>query len=66
MTKKRTFCDAGEEEREGEEEPLYPGLYRALYTFDPERTAEMALTEDQVVLVVGRGGERGGACFFSL
>ena len=46
-----------EEEGEGEEEePLYPGLYRALYAFDPEGTAEMALAEDQVVRVVGRGG----------
>lgn len=38
-----------------EEEPLYPGLYRAIYAFELEVTAEMALIEDQVVCVVGRG-----------
>ncbi|KAG6916259.1 hypothetical protein DXG01_007716 [Tephrocybe rancida] len=51
-----------EEEGDGEEEePLYPGLYRAMYAFEPEGTAEMALTEDQVVRVVGRGGGVGWA-----
>ncbi|KAJ3477988.1 hypothetical protein NLI96_g10074 [Meripilus lineatus] len=44
-----------------EDEPLLPGLYRALYAFDPEGTAEMALEEDQVVKVVGRGGGVGWA-----
>lgn len=44
-----------------EEEPLYPGLYRALYAFDPEGTAEMRLEEDQLVRVVGRGGGVGWA-----
>jgi len=44
-----------------EEEPLYPGTYRAMYAFDPEGTAEMRLTEDQIVHVVGRGGGVGWA-----
>ena len=44
-----------------EERPLLPGLYRALYAFEPEGTAEMALEEDQVVRVIGRGGGVGWA-----
>ena len=51
-------------EDEGEEHvnrPLLPGMYRALYAFEPEGTAEMALEEDQVVRVVGRGGGVGWA-----
>lgn len=47
------------EERVGE--PLLPGLYRALYVFEPEGTAEMALEEDQIVRVIGRGGGVGWA-----
>lgn len=50
-----------DEEYPNEDEPLVPGLYRALYSFDPEGTAEMALEEDQVVRVVGRGGGVGWA-----
>lgn len=42
-------------------EPLYPGLYRALYAFEPEGTAEMKLDEDQIVRVIGRGGGVGWA-----
>ncbi|KAJ3503769.1 hypothetical protein NLJ89_g8283 [Agrocybe chaxingu] len=66
----RNFLDAdGEEEEEGEEyydageeeETLYPGLYRAMYAFEPEGTAEMRLVEDQIVRVVGRGGGVGWA-----
>jgi hypothetical protein len=49
------------EERSGEERPLLPGLYRALYVFEPEGTAEMALEEDQIVRVIGRGGGVGWA-----
>jgi len=46
----------------GEEDgPLLPGLYRALYAFEPEGTAEMRLEEDQVVHVLGRGGGVGWA-----
>ena len=45
----------------GEDEPLMPGMYRALYPFEPEGTAEMALEEDQIVHVVGRGGGVGWA-----
>lgn len=59
------YGDADEEERpnasEGEEEPLYPGVYRALYAFEPEGTAEMKLEEDQIVRVIGRGGGVGWA-----
>ena len=43
------------------ERPLFSGLYRALYAFEPEGTAEMALEEDQVVRVIGRGGGVGWA-----
>lgn len=60
------FDDEDEEDEEleedtGDEEPLYPGLYRALYSFEPEGTAEMALEEDQIVRVIGRGGGVGWA-----
>lgn len=48
---------AGEEE----EDTLYPGLYRAVYAFEPEGTAEMRLVEDQLVRVIGRGGGVGWA-----
>ena len=44
-----------------EGEPLYPGLYRALYAFEPEGMAEMGLDENQIVRVVGRGGGIGWA-----
>jgi hypothetical protein len=53
--------EGDEMDGEEEEEPLYPGLYRALYAFEPEGTAEMALEEDQIVRVVGRGGGVGWA-----
>lgn len=43
------------------EPPLFPGLYRALYAFEPEGTAEMKLDEDQLVRVIGRGGGVGWA-----
>jgi hypothetical protein len=39
--------------------PLLPGIYRALYPFVPEGAAEMALEEDQIVNVLGRGGGPG-------
>lgn len=51
----------GVEEENVQERPLLPGLYRALYAFEPEGTAEMALEEDQVVRVIGRGGGVGWA-----
>ena len=54
------FEDA-EDEGDADEEPLLPGTYRALYAFEPEGTAEMALEEEQVVRVVGRGGGVGWA-----
>lgn len=41
--------------------PLVPGLYRALYAFEPEGTAEMRLDEDQLIRVIGRGGGVGWA-----
>jgi Variant SH3 domain len=50
-----------EDEVEAEPEELLPGLYRALYDFDPEGTAEMGLKEGQTVRVVGRGGGVGWA-----
>ncbi|KLO08579.1 hypothetical protein SCHPADRAFT_1000837 [Schizopora paradoxa] len=40
---------------------LLPGLYRAMYAFSPEGETEMALEENQVVHVVGRGGGQGWA-----
>jgi hypothetical protein len=43
------------------DEPLYPGLYRAMYPFEPEGASEMALEEGQFVRVVGRGGGVGWA-----
>lgn len=56
--------DANYDGTEGDEEdncPLIPGRYRALYAFEPEGTAEMAMEEDQVVYVIGRGGGVGWA-----
>ncbi|KAG6375305.1 hypothetical protein JVT61DRAFT_3530 [Boletus reticuloceps] len=56
--------EEGEAILDGEDEgepPLFPGLYRALYAFEPEGTAEMKLDEDQLVRVVGRGGGVGWA-----
>lgn len=53
--------EGAEEYAEGEEPPLLPGLYRAVFAFEPEGTAEMALQEDQIVRVVGRGGGVGWA-----
>ena len=41
--------------------PLVSGLYRALYAFEPEGTAEMRLVEGQIVRIVGRGGGVGWA-----
>ncbi|KAK0478926.1 hypothetical protein IW261DRAFT_1481719 [Armillaria novae-zelandiae] len=57
------FYDAEEEDEEepAVDEPLLPGLYKALYAFEPEGTAEMALEEDEIVRVVGRGGGVGWA-----
>jgi hypothetical protein len=46
----------GEEQAE-----IIPGLYRALYAFEPEGMAEMRLVEDQIVHVLGRGGGVGWA-----
>jgi len=52
--------DDDDEEIEGEP-VLHPGLYRALYAFEPEGTAEMKLEEDQIIRVIGRGGGVGWA-----
>lgn len=53
--------DEDYEECPNEDEPLAPGLYRALYSFHPEGTAEMALEEEpvcrsleEVVVLVGQ------------
>ncbi|KZT07359.1 uncharacterized protein LAESUDRAFT_758769, partial [Laetiporus sulphureus 93-53] len=55
----------GEDDDDGtypsQDEPLVPGLYHALFAFEPEGTAEMALEEEQVVRVVARGGGAGWA-----
>lgn len=51
----------GEYAYDGPEGELRPGWYRALYAFEPEGTAEMALREDQHVRVLGRGGGVGWA-----
>ncbi|KAH9922720.1 uncharacterized protein B0H18DRAFT_1085807 [Fomitopsis serialis] len=55
----------GEDEEEyvqpGEEGPLVPGIYRAMFAFEPEGTAEMALEEEQIVRIIGRGGGVGWA-----
>lgn len=51
----------GEGEEGGEEGELMPGMYRAVYAFEPEGTAEMALEEDQLVRIIGRGGGVGWA-----
>jgi hypothetical protein len=66
LTDDDDFDDYEDQVGEGEDEddverPLLPGLYRALYAFEPEGTAEMALDEDQIVRVVGRGGGVGWA-----
>ncbi|TFY55905.1 hypothetical protein EVJ58_g7955 [Rhodofomes roseus] len=45
----------------GEDGPLVPGLYRAMFAFEPEGTAEMALVEEQVVRIISRGGGVGWA-----
>lgn len=54
-----SFSQANEDEDFGNE--LLPGLYRALYPFEPEGTAEVRLEEDQIVRVLGRGGGVGWA-----
>ncbi|KAG8808865.1 hypothetical protein FRC17_003732 [Serendipita sp. 399] len=41
--------------------PLPPGIYRAVYAFEAEGTAEMSLEEGQLVKVIGRGGGVGWA-----
>ena len=59
--------DGYEDEEDGDDGypdqgvPLLPGLYRAMFAFEPEGTAEMALSEDQIVRIIGRGGGIGWA-----
>ncbi|KAG8725516.1 hypothetical protein FRC09_013755 [Ceratobasidium sp. 395] len=48
--------EVGGLEQEEDMDAFVPGTYRALYAFEPEGTAEMALAEDQHVRVLGRGG----------
>jgi hypothetical protein len=55
------YGDEDEDSQGGDDEPLVPGKYRALYAFEPEGTAEMALEEEQIVHVIGRGGGVGWA-----
>ncbi|KAL4067197.1 hypothetical protein V8B97DRAFT_978821 [Scleroderma yunnanense] len=56
--------DLSERDDDGEAELdniLLPGIYRAMYPFEPEGTAEMKLEEEQMVRVIGRGGGVGWA-----
>ncbi|KAJ2915993.1 hypothetical protein MD484_g4452, partial [Candolleomyces efflorescens] len=53
--------DQQEEDEDDAEDPLYPGIYRALFAFTPEGTAEVGLREDQLVRVIKRGGGVGWA-----
>lgn len=55
------YEDTQDEEYPDQDVPLLPGLYRAMYAFVPEGTAEMALAEDQIVRIIGRGGGVGWA-----
>ena len=58
----RDVGEEGMDEEEGEDEgddldadePLYPGIYRAMFGFEPEGTAEVGLREDELVRVVKR------------
>lgn len=45
----------------GEGSVLLPGIYRAVYDFEPQGAHEMALQEDQLVFVLGNGGGDGWA-----
>ncbi|KDQ07777.1 hypothetical protein BOTBODRAFT_149058 [Botryobasidium botryosum FD-172 SS1] len=64
-----TYHDAPEYSDEDEEgadriagagaPPFRPGIYRAMYDFEPEGDAEMGLSEGQLVRVLGRGGGEG-------
>lgn len=53
--------EEGSEDYADEEVEIVPGLYKALYTFEPEGSAEMALEEGQLVRVVAQGGGAGWA-----
>jgi hypothetical protein len=56
-------CEQGQDQEQGHDPDaeLRPGVYKALYDFTPEGTAEMGLREGQLVRVVGRGGGVGWA-----
>ncbi|RXW22915.1 hypothetical protein EST38_g2965 [Candolleomyces aberdarensis] len=54
-------ADYAEDDDDDAEDPLYPGIYRALFAFQPEGTAEVGLREDQLVRVIKRGGGVGWA-----
>lgn len=56
-----SFSQTNEDDDEDFGNDLLPGLYRALYPFEPEGTAEVRLEEDQIVRVLGRGGGVGWA-----
>ncbi|KAI5985538.1 hypothetical protein EDD15DRAFT_2511654 [Pisolithus albus] len=56
-----SFSQTNEDDDDDFGNDLLPGLYRALYPFEPEGTAEMRLEEDQIVRVLGRGGGVGWA-----
>ncbi|CAG8685065.1 7219_t:CDS:2 [Acaulospora colombiana] len=56
-----TYTESGAPDLLSPDLPLQPGIYRALYPFEAEGTAEMSLDEGQLVKVVGRGGGVGWA-----
>jgi hypothetical protein len=56
-----TYTDSGSADILSPDLPLQPGIYRALYPFEAEGTAEMSLDEGQLVKVIGRGGGVGWA-----
>ena len=55
------YIDGDDDDYPDQEVPLLPGLYRAMFAFEPEGKSEMALVEDQIVRIVGRGGGVGWA-----
>ncbi|PVF94925.1 hypothetical protein CPB86DRAFT_788609 [Serendipita vermifera] len=56
-----TYTETGAPDLLSPDLPLQPGIYRALYPFEAEGTAEMSLDEGQLVKVIGRGGGVGWA-----
>lgn len=55
------YDDDEDDDSRGAETPLLPGLYKALFDFIPEGTAEMGLREGDIVRVAGESGGVGWA-----